>query len=140
MKTGMISVTLCAFVCIGAVPSCATAREVEGREKGSVMNPVLCDMPAGQRDYLKRLRSKNGERVPYRFEDSVLGPEGRILDKFLLDTPEHFLRGGSFLDSLFGGSDRQLRIYMDMYHPGKRDMESIPGFELVKDPPERKPE
>lgn len=138
MKHATTIFALCVLL-IGLVSACATAREVEGKGKGSVLNPVIADMPHGQREYLKRLRSKNGERVPYRFEDSVLGPEGRILDRFILDVPEHFLRGGSFLDSMFG-SDRQLRIYMDMYHPGKRDLESVPGFDLVKDPTEKKPE
>ena len=115
-------------------------------------NPVRCDMPAGQRAYLKLLRAPDGERVQYEYVDSIMGPEDVILDRFLLRNPAYDSQARSvfelLLDALRPDPDapRWFRIYMNMYNPGVLDREPVPGFEMMRAPrpevdaAEKKPE
>lgn len=105
--------------------------------KGSVENPVKADMPSGQRRYLKLLRTEEGEEIQFEYEDSVLGLDGTILDRFKVRNPaadkDNRNPWAQFVD-LFKDEPEvpsYFRIYMDMYHPGILDNEPIPGFTLL---------
>ncbi len=125
--------------CIFIVSSCTTFVDIKGRQKGSVDNPVLCDRPEGEREYLKRLRSPEGDPVSYEWLDAVLGPQGHVLDRFRILNParKNDTRsiGTKFLD-LFREEPKlppAFRIYMDMYRAGQRDKEAVPGFILLEE-------
>ena len=119
------------FVCLAVLwgASCASVVYIDPPQKGSVANPVRCDMPLGQRDYLKRLRSEDNRKIAYEYVEAVLGPEGRILDIFKIENPA--FRKGSGLFGENPENPRHFYIYMDMYHPNVRDMEAIPGYRLL---------
>lgn len=117
---------------------CQTYVDVRAGAKGSVENPVLCDQPEGQRRYLNLLRGPDNERIEYDYLDSVPGPEGRILDRFQLENPARKTdtRGvfAKLLDYLISNPvvPVHFRIYMDFYHPGKIDLEPVPGYKLAE--------
>ena len=116
--------------------SCHTYTDIPAGAKGSVDNPVLCDLPAGERRYLNLLRGKEGEPVQYEYLDSVAGPKGRILDRFQIENPlrKKDPRGplSKMLDYIIADPVVPIyfRIYMDFYNPGKEDQEPVPGYVL----------
>lgn len=118
------------------VEGCATYKAIEPPGRGSVLNPVRCDGPEGERSYLKRLRGPNDELVEYKYIDSILGPEGRILDIFSISNPAAGRRGDVMKavgEAIVSDPEQPpaYRIYMDMYHPGVFDSEPIPGYKLI---------
>jgi hypothetical protein len=99
----------------------------EGKEKdesaqkisgplGTKTNPVRCEDPKGERQYLSRLRCSNGKRPKYsRIGSFGVGPYGNILDGY-----EVKCEGGD-----------EVTIFMDMYHEGYVEKEAVPGFTIV---------
>jgi hypothetical protein len=109
--------------------SCATAfKDIEPPAKGSVLNPVKCDMPEGERRYLKRLLTTDNRPVEYEYYDSVIGADGKILDRFMLKNPLHGIEDSSGASKGPGS----FRIYMDLYHRDTVDTEPIPGFKFYE--------
>ena len=81
---------------------------------GSETNPVRVYMPAGEREYLSRLRCANGRQPTFeRHGSGNFGPHMRIMDLY-----------GVTCDG-----DTQT-IHMDMYHCVE-DSAPPPGFEIV---------
>ena len=133
-----ISIVFIFGVFTSVILSCRTPEYIAVPKKGSISNPVRCDRPEGQRAYLQSLTDDKGRRVHFRYIDSVLGPEGNILDIF-----EIFLSAGQIAQDarnetsvielwkkeLFRGA---YRIYMDMYQVGIQDAEPLPGLRFLK--------
>lgn len=139
LKARLVCMLPAILLLISAAAECTTFTEMTPPAKGSVLNPVRCDMPMGQREYLKRLRTKKGDKVDYEYLDSVMGPDGHILDRFLIANPDSAHDDRSPFEIIADEMrekpklPRKFRIYMDMYRPGERDDEPIPGFSLLKD-------
>ena len=86
---------------------------------GSPSNPVKAHMPAGQREYLRRLRCPDGEPPKFERVGSLgPGPYGKIIDGYKLECP---------------GAEPSW-VVMDMYHPGYRETAPVPGFSLAPEP------
>ncbi len=82
-------------------------------ELGENTNPICCDDPGGEKEYLNRIRDLSGKRPTFVRRGSVTnGPYGNALDKYLLTSPE--------------APDRE--VYMDMYHRNYIEREPIPGY------------
>ena len=118
--------------------SCITPPFIPSPGKGSISNPVRCDMPEGQRSYLQRLTDEKGRRVYFRYIDSVLGPEGHILDIFEIylsarRKAEDARKETSVIEmwkkELYRGN---FRIYMDMYNPNVTDDEPVFGLRFLE--------
>lgn len=118
--------------------SCASYVDLPPRAVGGVENPIRADLPEGQRLYLKKLRTPEGAKVRYEYLDAILGPEGRVLDRFRVDNPAYARAKRSFFQELFDHlrTDPKIplsfRIYLDMYHPGVNDTRTPPGFRLLE--------
>lgn len=116
---------------------CVTHAVIETPLKGSLENPVLCDMPLGERDYLKRLRGPHDERIEYDYIEATLGPGGKILDIFRIKNPLARKQTQSLGDAIADFFREKpetpiyFYIYMDMYNPGRRDHEAIKGYKLL---------
>lgn len=92
-----------------------SAKKVSGA-LGTKDNPVRCDDPKGERQYLNRLRCSDGKRPVYsRIGSFGLGPYGNILDGYRVKCE---------------GSD-EATVFMDMYHEGYVEKEAVPGFTIV---------
>ena len=129
-RKAILAVFLLSFGCAGYV-------DVAPKAIGGVENPILCHLPEGERFYLKKLRTPDGGRVHFEYLDAVLGPEGRVLDRFSVANPAHIKSRRSlwaeFLDLLRTDPllPRAFRIYLDMYHPGVEDGRVPSGFTAV---------
>ena len=85
-------------------------------ELGSERNPVRADMPAGQRQYLARLKCADGSTPDAERVGSFgSGPYGTIIDGYSLTC---------------AGVTRDDLVYMDMYHPGHVEAEAVAGFTI----------
>jgi len=83
---------------------------------GTKTNPVRCEDPKGERQYLNRLRCPDGKRPKYsRIGSFGIGPYGNILDGYRVKCE---------------GRDEDT-IFMDMYHEGYIEKEAVPGFTIV---------
>lgn len=83
---------------------------------GTKTNPVRCDDPKGERQYLNRLRCPNGKPPKYsRIGSFGFGPYGNILDGYRVECE---------------GRDEAV-VFMDMYHEGYVEKEAVPGFTIV---------
>jgi len=92
-----------------------SARKVTGA-LGTKTNPVRCDDPKGERQYLNRLRCSNGKRPEYsRIGSFGVGPYGNILDGYRVKCE----------------SVDEATIFMDMYHEEYIEKEAVPGFTIV---------
>jgi hypothetical protein len=90
-----------------------------GPPLGSKENPVKSDMPPGESEYLMRLRCPGGEEPRFERVGSFgRGPSGSIIDGYDVRCKD----GGGM-------------VFMDMYHPGYREMAAVPGFTALKDLP-----
>lgn len=90
---------------------------IDAEPFASAKNPVKADMPAGQREYLARLKCPDGQRPEFHRGGSVgIGPYGRMIDVYVVKC-----------------SSFEANIYMDMYHPGYREHRAPEGFTI--DPP-----
>lgn len=85
---------------------------------GTKTNPVRCDDPKGEREYLSRLRCPDGKRPGYsRIGSFGLGPYGNILDGYRVKCD---------------GID-EATIFMDMYHEEYIEKEAVPGFTILNE-------
>jgi len=85
---------------------------------GSETNPVLADMPPGQRAYLGRLRCSDGQ-----------GPLFSRIGSMGIRHSSHVVDGYGV--TCASGQPPQTTIYMDMYHPGHVEARPVPGFTIV---------
>lgn len=91
------------------------AKKVSGA-LGTETNPVRCEDPKGERQYLSRLRCSDGKRPEYsRIGSFGIGPYGNILDGYRVRC-----EGGE-----------EVRVFMDMYHEGYVEKEAVPGFTIA---------
>lgn len=92
-----------------------SAKKVSGA-LGTKTNPVRCEAPRGERQYLSRLRCSDGNRPTFsRIGSFGLGPYGNILDGYRVKCE---------------GAD-EVTVFMDMYHEGYVEKEAVPGFTIV---------
>lgn len=116
--------------------SCASYVDIKSPAKGSVDNPVLCDMPLGQQVYLRRLQGPKGEKIQYEYLDAVIGPKGKVLDRFAISNPTYESSRRNIIDIIADFFRKtpllpaEFRIYMDMYNPGVLDPVPVPGYQL----------
>lgn len=83
---------------------------------GTKTNPVRCEDPRGERQYLNRLRCSNEKPPQYsRIGSFGVGPYGNIIDGYRVKCE---------------GSD-EATVFMDMYHDGYVEKEAVPGFTIV---------
>jgi hypothetical protein len=83
---------------------------------GTEANPVRCEDPKGERQYLSRLRCADGKRPAFsRIGSFGVGPYGNILDWYRVKC-----EGGD-----------EVTVFMDMYHEGYVEKEAVPGFTIV---------
>jgi hypothetical protein len=88
-------------------------------ELGSKERPVRAFMPAGEREYIMRLRCPSGREPLFeRVGSSGSGPYGNIVDGYKLKC-----------------GDVESMLYIDMYHQSHREQETIPGFTLLAEIP-----
>lgn len=83
---------------------------------GTKTNPVRCEDPKGERQYLSRLRCPDGKRPEYsRLGSFGVGPYGNILDGYSVNC----------------AGREEVIVFMDMYHEGYVEKEAVPGFDIV---------
>ena len=83
---------------------------------GTETNPVRCENPKGERQYLSRLRCPDGKPPGFsRIGSFGVGPYGNIIDGYRV--------------TCAGGEEG--RVFMDMYHEGYVEKEAVPGFTIV---------
>jgi ankyrin repeat protein len=114
MKT-CSAILLSLLVCV----SCTTFRNDASRTTtdslGSFSNPVRCDGPEGEREYLNRLFAPDGTPVSFHRVGSFgAGPYGNLLDGYEVHAVQ-----------------AQAMVYMDMYHSGHVEAAAVPGFNVV---------
>lgn len=121
--------TLSAALCASAV---AMSSPAEAGEKavasnaasplGSFENPVRCDMPSGEREYLLRLSCLDGSPLEIGERASFgSGADGHVLDGVELRCAD----------------GTKQKIFLDMYHRGYREAEAVPGFAIAAKVPAR---
>lgn len=85
-------------------------------ELGTPGNPVRVLMPEGEREYLHRLRCRNGRPPVFeRTGSGGFGPYGKILDHYAVQCE---------------GEDTTITITMDMYHCVE-ETRAVAGFDIV---------
>ena len=83
---------------------------------GTETNPVRCEDPKGERQYLSRLRCDDGKRPAFsRIGSFGVGPYGNILDGYRVKCERR----------------DEVTVFMDMYHDGYVEKEAVPGFTIV---------
>lgn len=83
---------------------------------GSREAPVRCHGPAGQREYLDRLRCSDGRAPSYKRVGNVgRGAYGNVVDHYQLHCE---------------GPAMPQDVYMDLYFPGYAEPRAIPGFAI----------
>lgn len=83
---------------------------------GTKTNPVRCEDPKGERQYLSRLRCSDDSRPAFsRIGSFGVGPYGNIIDGYRVKCEK---------------SD-EVTVFMDMYHEGYVEKEAVPGFTIV---------
>ena len=91
--------------------------KVDKAPLGSRENPVRCEMPAGEQEYLARLRCPSGKPPKVKRSGSVgAGPYGTVMDSYAVKCKE-----------------TTQDVFMDLYHVGVVENRPIPGFTIVKD-------
>ncbi|MGB5483455.1 hypothetical protein [Parasphingorhabdus sp.] len=86
---------------------------------GSAENPVRAEFPPGQRAYLNRLRCADGKPPAYSRAGNVGdGPYRNIMDVYDVDCGN--------------AAPGKVSIYMDMYHKGHVEGETVPGFTVTE--------
>lgn len=83
---------------------------------GSRENPIRCAFPAGQREYLARLRDGGGLEVrSVRIGSFGAGPYGNVLDGYCITSE----------------AGESMEVFFDMYHLDYFEEEPIPGFTMI---------
>lgn len=82
---------------------------------GTATNPVRCNGPEGEREYLNRLFTPDGMPAEfYRGGSYGEGPHGNVLDRYKVST-----------------GPTNTAVFMDMYHPGHIETNAVPGFTIM---------
>ncbi|MFN3858371.1 MAG: hypothetical protein ACK4RV_11540 [Caulobacter sp.] len=106
----------------GRVSAAETTRRAKAAARhplGSRENPVRVNMPAGQRNYLTRLRCSDGAAPAFvRVGNFGAGIYGSIIDGYEV--------------TCLGGQPARSLIFMDMYHPDHVETAAPPGFTLAR--------
>lgn len=105
-----------ALVALALNCTSATNSKTQGHPLGDSKNPILCNMPEGERAYLNRLRCEDGTIPTYE----RLGSYGESPYKNILDGYE--VKCG----------EQTYMVFMDMYHPGIVEDEAVSGFSIVE--------
>lgn len=85
---------------------------------GSRENPVRAAGPAGQREYLSRLRCADLKAPQFERGGSAgASPYGNMMDVYQVNCP--------------GSEPADARVFMDMYHAGHVERRPVPGFGIV---------
>lgn len=106
-----------------APPEAKPAVVVTGK-LGGKGNPVRCDGPQGQRDYLSRLRDYSDNPVTFKRAGTLrAGPYGNALDAYQVSYPDGYAQ----------------ELYLDMYHPGFVEKGAPAGFKIVPPAPPPQP-
>jgi hypothetical protein len=101
-----------------AVPPQCSAQKIESGGLGSWRDPVKCEMPAGEIEYLERLRGPDGKPVRYmRTGNLGRGVHGNIVDRYVVQS-----RDGTVCKE----------VIMDMYYPGYRETRPVEGFSITQ--------
>ena len=97
-------------------------RELDlAKQLGSMENPVQTCGPAGQHEYLMRLRCAAGEAPKFSRSGSMgRGPYGGIVDGYRVEC-----------------KDSEALIVMDMYRCKGREMQAVTGFTILDELPAR---
>lgn len=104
------------FVLFGSNGLATFAEDLAALPLGSREAPVRCHGPAGQREYLDRLRCPNGSAPSYERVGNVgVGAYGHVVDHYLLRC---------------GGAAQARDVYLDLYFPGYAEPRPIPGFTI----------
>lgn len=83
---------------------------------GSKTNPVRCEDPSGEKEYLSNLRDNQAQSPEFTRAGSVgTGPYGNLLDCYRVRTSD--------------GTERE--VYFDMYHRGHLELKPIEGFRIA---------
>jgi len=91
--------------------------EAQNYPLGVKRNPVRAHKPAGQREYLNRLRCPMDGKAPNfeRMGSFGAGPYETIIDGY-----EVKCRG-----------EEPVKVFMDMYFPNHYETEAVPGFAII---------
>lgn len=96
----------------------AKLAEASAHPLGSKENPVRAEGPAGQRAYLARLRCSDTSRPTFNRAGSAgISPYGNIVDIYIVNCSN--------------AEPAESNIYIDMYHRGYVETESVPGFGII---------
>lgn len=111
-------------ICLTAslLTACAllTGQRRDEAPLGSAANPVQAYGTRGQREYLARLRCRDGTAPAFgRLGTMGQGPDGHSVDRFLVQCP---------------GNDA-IYVHMDLFHTDYREPRPLPGFDIVADLP-----
>ncbi|WP_140984114.1 hypothetical protein [Asticcacaulis tiandongensis] len=107
-------------------------RKADAYPLGDAKNPVRVNSPAGQREYLSRLRCENGQPPAFHRVGSFgLGPYENIIDGYEV--------------TCSGSQPEKTMIYMDMYFLKHIETRAVEGFTRVTPPinwpdPNKRPE
>ncbi len=89
--------------------------EADKHPLGSDKNPVRVSGPMGQRGYLSSLRCENGKAPQFaRVGNYGIGVFGNIVDGYDVTCP--------------ASAPAKTMVMMDMYHSGRTESRTIPGF------------
>jgi hypothetical protein len=83
---------------------------------GTFENPIKCKGIQGERDYLNKLVTPNGEPINYNRVGSKQGVNGNMLDIYEIN---------------YHGLAEPLCIYFDMYSKGPKDKKAVDGLKLM---------
>lgn len=100
---------------LGAPRNVISNRNVSG-PLGSQTNPIRCEDPSGEKEYLSNLRDARAKSPEFTRAGSVgTGPYGNLLDCYRVHTSD--------------GTERE--VYFDMYHRGHTELRPIEGFRIA---------
>lgn len=124
---------LSAALLIVATNACVTVVDLPVDSRGGLQNPIVCDSPENQRQFLRRLQRADGERPAFEYESATMGPEDQILDRFRVENPAIDERDlVATVADLFREKPQHppwLRLYMSIYGPRCADGPP-PGFTM----------
>lgn len=93
------------------------AEHCQAGSPGSWDDPIRCHDPAGEHEYLSRLRGPDGRPVLFeRFGNAGTGKNGNIVDQYLVQSRDKSVVRW---------------VYMDMYCRGYRETRPVDGFSIT---------
>ncbi len=116
----VFAVTILTLLTTTSMAADRPKRELDlSKPLGSMENPVQACSPAGQREYLMRLRCATGEAPKFSRSGNLgEGPYGNFVDAYKLECQS---------------GDTQ--VIMDMYRCRHRELKPVPGFTVLAELP-----